>query len=52
MNCPVILLANLSDVLVNGLRGTVTGLEDAGPVINFPSLNIVHHMKPFFFRGQ
>ena len=35
MQCPVILLKNLSKKLVNGLRGIVVKLEEDGPTINF-----------------
>ncbi|WAR09810.1 PIF1-like protein [Mya arenaria] len=40
-SCPVILLRNLSKTLVNGLSGYVSEVDDSGPVINFPSVNLV-----------
>ncbi|XP_045173548.2 uncharacterized protein LOC123535080 [Mercenaria mercenaria] len=40
VGCPVILLQNLSDKLVNGLRGHVHAF-DGGPVIKFETLNLV-----------
>ncbi|XP_053402931.1 ATP-dependent DNA helicase PIF1-like [Mercenaria mercenaria] len=37
---PVILLRNLSDRLVNGLRGNIYDITDSGPIVEFPSLNL------------
>ncbi|XP_053401701.1 ATP-dependent DNA helicase PIF1-like [Mercenaria mercenaria] len=37
---PVILLRNLSDKLVNGLRGHVYDIYEIGPVVEFPTLSI------------
>ena len=35
------LLRNILDILVNGLRGTVSvGASDDGPVVHFPRINI------------
>ncbi|XP_056022043.1 ATP-dependent DNA helicase PIF1-like [Ostrea edulis] len=36
---PVMLLCNLTEKLVNGLRGTVVNGEADGPVVQFPSIN-------------
>ena len=38
IGCPVFLVVNLSDRLVNGLRGTVTGFADAGVNVKFEDL--------------
>ncbi|WAR28374.1 PIF1-like protein [Mya arenaria] len=40
-SCPVILLRNLSKTLVHGLSGYVSEVDDSGPVIIFPSVNLV-----------
>ena len=37
---PVILLRNMSEKLVNGLRGHVHDITETGPVIEFPSLKV------------
>lgn len=39
VGAPVILLANMSNTLVNGLQGTVEILEEDGPTIKFPSIS-------------
>lgn len=39
VNCPVMLVVNLSDKLVNGLRGTVVELGTDHVTVHFPSVN-------------
>ncbi len=46
VNAPVVLLMNLSRKLVNGSRGTVTAVEEDGPIIHFHSSNIIMKMVP------
>ncbi|XP_060604230.1 uncharacterized protein LOC132757057 [Ruditapes philippinarum] len=46
---PVMLLRNLSDKLVNGLRGTVVDITESGPVVEFPSLNMKMPMEKITF---
>ena len=40
IGAPAVLLANLSDDLVNGRQGEVIGLEEDGPTIHFPELKL------------
>ncbi|XP_046564158.1 uncharacterized protein LOC124272960 [Haliotis rubra] len=40
VNCPVILLRNLGQGLVNGLQGTVTRLDEDGPTVQFPACSM------------
>jgi ATP-dependent DNA helicase PIF1 len=40
IGAPVILLRNLSNKLVNGLRGNIHDISETGPVVEFPSLNV------------
>ncbi|KAJ8311488.1 hypothetical protein KUTeg_010843 [Tegillarca granosa] len=50
--CPVMLLKNLSVKLVNGLRGTVTGMSSNGVTVNFigsNSENLTTNLKPELF---
>jgi hypothetical protein len=49
---PVMLLHNLSDKLVNGLRGTVVDITESGPVVEFPSLNMKMPMEKITFSGK
>ena len=46
------LVINLGDILVNGLRGSVTELLPAGPVVNFSSVDIVTQLEPFNFISR
>lgn len=39
LNCPVLLLKNLSDHLVNGLKGKVTGLANDEVYVYFEGLS-------------
>lgn len=39
-HCPVIILKNISEKLVNGSRGTVVDFDDSGPVIAFPHATV------------
>ena len=50
--CPVTLLRNLSDSLVNGLCGTVEDIDQAGPVIRFQSLDMVTRVPKVKFSGN
>ncbi|XP_060594248.1 ATP-dependent DNA helicase PIF1-like, partial [Ruditapes philippinarum] len=50
IGCPVILMRNLSNQLVNGLQGFVKDiLEGSGPVIEFPSINITRTIPKISF---
>ena len=49
--CPVMLLRNLSDSLVNGLLGTVLRRGEDGPVVEFVDAGITMEMKPTVFSG-
>ncbi len=49
--CPVMLIWNLSDQLVNGSRGTVVDFGDDGPIVEFPDANITMEVKPITFSG-
>lgn len=53
IGCPVMLLKNLSVKLVNGLRGTVTGLSKNNVTVNFSggpnSENVITNFKPETF---
>ena len=44
------LIMNLSDTLVNGLRGTVLGLQADSVTVNFPCINRVVTLQPQTFR--
>ena len=48
---PVILLRNLSNDLVNGLRGTIVGFEEEGPVIEFEG-GVTTLVKKTVFSGR
>jgi ATP-dependent DNA helicase PIF1 len=52
IGCPVILLQNLSDKLVNGLRGIVHSFDEDGPVINFNTLGLVTKVPKVKFTGN
>ena len=47
--CPVTSLRNLSSSLVNGLCGTI---DEEGPVIRFPTLNVVTRVPKVKFSGK
>ena len=47
--CPVILLMNLTDKLVNGLRGEVIKLCPNSVVCRFPSINLQWTLEPQLF---
>ena len=49
--CPVILLKNLSDKLVNGLQGKVVSTNEKGPTIEFPSIGLTTLLKTERFSG-
>lgn len=49
--CPVILLRNISDKLVNGLRGEVQGLTENGPIVYFPSIGVRTPIEKVKFSG-
>jgi ATP-dependent DNA helicase PIF1 len=50
--CPVVLLRNLSDKLVNGLIGKVVSCGDDGPVVNFPSIDVTTKLVKINFSGN
>ncbi|XP_069109558.1 uncharacterized protein [Argopecten irradians] len=47
--CPVILLRNLSNKLVNGLLGTVVRCESSGPVVHFPTIDVTTQLDRVAF---
>jgi len=49
---PVVLIRNLTDVLVNGLQGTITALAKEGPTVTFPSINITTRISIVNFAGK
>jgi len=49
--CPVVLIRNLSEKLVNGLQGFVTGFSEEGPYVHFPALNITTVIGKVQFSG-
>jgi ATP-dependent DNA helicase PIF1 len=51
VGCPVILLRNLSDILVNGLRGTLTSVTDTVLTVKFPTLTNTTSIKKEAFTG-
>ena len=52
VGCPIILLKNLSDTLVNGLRGTLLSVTDSELVVKFPSLNLITSISKVEFTGE
>ena len=50
--CPVILLKNVSDKLVNGTLGTVVNLNEDGPLIHFEYEDTAIQMKRESFTGM
>ena len=50
--CPVMLLVNLSDSLVNGSMGVVLHNGDHGPVVEFPDAGITMEIAPSVFSGR
>ncbi|MES9883831.1 MAG: AAA family ATPase [Sedimenticola sp.] len=48
---PVILLRNITDRLVNGLRGRVCNIDDEGPTVEFKSVGITTRLERFSFQG-
>jgi len=52
VGAPVVLIRNLTDVLVNGLQGTITALAKEGPTVNFPSINITTRISRVNFAGK
>ena len=49
INAPVILVANLSDKLVNGMEGKVTYMYEDSIEVYFPSINEKHILKAHLF---
>ena len=49
---PVVLIRNLTDVLVNGMQGTITALAKEGPTVTFPSINITTRISRVNFAGK
>jgi ATP-dependent DNA helicase PIF1 len=52
IGAPVLLLRNLSQKLVNGLRGFVVKVEADGPVVYFKQINITTKVKKMTFSGE
>lgn len=52
IGCPVILLRNLSDKLVNGLKGYVVDITPEGPVVQFPTIGITTQLNHVSFSGK
>ena len=52
VGCPIILLKNLSDTLVNGLRGTLLSVTDSELVVRFPTLNLITSIPKVEFTGE
>jgi hypothetical protein len=50
--CPVMLLWNLSDRLVNGSLGTVVDFTKEGPVVDFTDAQRTLEIKPILFSGR
>jgi ATP-dependent DNA helicase PIF1 len=50
--CPVILIRNLNNKLVNGLRGKVVDFEDTSPIVHFPSINCTTKVEKVSFSGK
>lgn len=48
----VMLLRNLSDTLVNGLRGTVTDISQDSLCVYFPSINTTSQLERMSFTGK
>ncbi|XP_053385248.1 uncharacterized protein LOC123552526 [Mercenaria mercenaria] len=48
-NCPVILIRNLSQTLVNGLQGKVVTCEPDGPTVHFPKIKSTLKIKKISF---
>ena len=47
LNCPVILLKNMSQHLVNGTRGNVTDFHNGSPVVTFPHATVTLKKEQF-----
>lgn len=52
IGCPVILLRNLSDKLVNGAHGKVTRIDSTGPTVHFEKAGISMKMEKYAFSGK
>ncbi|XP_053390923.1 uncharacterized protein LOC128553771 [Mercenaria mercenaria] len=52
IGAPVLLLRNLSQKLVNGLRGIVVKVEPDGPVVHFKQVNVTTKVKKMTFSGE
>jgi len=52
VGCPVILLQNISDKLVNGLRGHIHSITTDGPVVYFHDLNLLSLIPKVKFSGN
>lgn len=50
IGCPVILIHNISDKLVNGMRGEVIDFGKNGPVVRFGAANITTVVEPVVFE--
>ena len=51
-SCPVMLLVNLSDTLVNGSLGVVLHNGEHGPVVEFSDAGITMEITPSVFSGR
>lgn len=52
VGAPVILLRNLSNKLVNGIRGHVTKISEDGPIVDFKSVGVNTQIKKIKFTGN
>ena len=52
VGCPIILLKNLSDTLVNGLRGILLSVTNSELLVRFPSLNLITSIPKVEFTGK
>jgi len=50
--CPVMLLINFSNTLVNGSLGRVVDFTDDGPFVEFPDANVTLQIKKHSFTGR
>ena len=49
--CPVMLLHNISNRLVNGSTGVVVDLDETGPKVHFPDADVTLEMQKHTFTG-
>lgn len=51
VGCPVILLQNLTNTLVNGLRGILVDVSHTELAVKFPTLDLTASIRKFHFTG-